>query len=51
MRGTCDLRNLCGGSCRVEDEKHTGSRLITTCTPEDKLRKKRFLVNRYRPQA
>jgi radical SAM protein with 4Fe4S-binding SPASM domain len=47
--GTCDLRNLCGGTCRVEDEKHTGSRLITTCTPEDKLRKKRFLVNRYRP--
>ena len=49
--GTCDLRHLCGGSCRVEDEKHTGSRLITTCTPEDKLRKKRFLVNRYRPVA
>lgn len=47
--GTCDLRNLCGGSCRVEDEKHTGSRLVTTCTDEDKLRKKRFLVNRYRP--
>jgi radical SAM protein with 4Fe4S-binding SPASM domain len=47
--GTCDLRNLCGGTCRVEDEKHTGSRLITTCTPEDKLLKKRFLVNRYRP--
>lgn len=47
--GTCDLRNLCGGTCRVEDEKHTGSRLITTCTPEDKLRKKRFLVQRYRP--
>lgn len=47
--GTCDLRHLCGGSCRVEDEKHTGSRLITTCTPEDKLRKKRFLVRRYQP--
>lgn len=46
---TCDLRNLCGGSCRVEDEKHTGSRLITTCTPEEKLRKKRFLARRYRP--
>jgi radical SAM protein with 4Fe4S-binding SPASM domain len=45
--GTCDLRNLCGGTCRVEDEKHTGSRLATTCTPDDKLRKKRFLVNRY----
>jgi radical SAM protein with 4Fe4S-binding SPASM domain len=49
--GTCDLRNLCGGSCRVEDEKHTGSRLETTCTPEDKLRKKRFLVTRYAPVA
>lgn len=47
--GTCDLRHLCGGSCRVDDEKHTGSRLITTCAPEDKLRKKRFLVQRYRP--
>ncbi len=47
--GTCDLRNLCGGTCRVDDEKQTGSRLITTCTPEDKLRKKRFLVGRYRP--
>jgi radical SAM protein with 4Fe4S-binding SPASM domain len=47
--GTCDLRNLCGGSCRVEDEKHTGSRLITTCGPDEKLRKKRFLVTRYRP--
>jgi radical SAM protein with 4Fe4S-binding SPASM domain len=48
--GTCDLRNLCGGSCRVEDEKHTGSRLVTTCTPEEKLRKKRFLVRQYAPR-
>lgn len=47
--GTCDMRNLCGGSCRVEDEKVTGSRLITTCTVEDKIRKKRFLVGRYAP--
>jgi radical SAM protein with 4Fe4S-binding SPASM domain len=46
---TCDLRNLCGGTCRVDDEKRTGSRLITTCTPEDKLGKKRFLVQRYQP--
>src|SRR4029453_18308175 len=46
---SCDLRNLCGGSCRVEDEKHTGSRLITTCTPEEKLRRRRFLVRRSRP--
>ncbi|MBG6143382.1 radical SAM protein with 4Fe4S-binding SPASM domain [Labrenzia sp. EL_142] len=48
--GTCDLRNLCGGSCRVEDEKTTGSRLITTCSNDDKLRKKRFLVRRYDPR-
>ncbi|MFF7442066.1 radical SAM protein [Streptomyces sp. NPDC008122] len=46
---SCDLRNLCGGTCRVEDEKHTGSRLVTTCTPEEKLRRRRFLVQRYRP--
>jgi radical SAM protein with 4Fe4S-binding SPASM domain len=46
---TCDLRNLCGGSCRIDDEKRTGSRLITTCTLDDKVRKKRFLVRRYRP--
>jgi radical SAM protein with 4Fe4S-binding SPASM domain len=45
---TCDLRNLCGGTCRIQDERVTGSRLITTCTPEEKLRKKRFLVRRYR---
>jgi radical SAM protein with 4Fe4S-binding SPASM domain len=48
---TCDLRNLCGGTCRVQDERVTGSRLITTCTPEEKLRKKRFLVRRYRPAS
>lgn len=49
--GTCDLRNLCGGTCRVEDEKHTGSRFVTTCTPGEKLRKKRYLVRRYQPVA
>lgn len=48
---TCDMRNLCGGTCRVEDEKVTGSRFITTCTPEEKLRKKRYLVRRYQPIA
>ncbi len=49
--GTCDLRNLCGGSCRVEDEKTTKSRLITTCSDHEKLRKKRFLVQRYSPNG
>lgn len=47
--GTCDMRNLCGGTCRVDDEKQTGSRFVTTCTPEEKMRKKRFLVRRYLP--
>ncbi|MEU8619008.1 radical SAM protein [Streptomyces sp. NPDC048623] len=35
---TCEIRYLCGGTCRVRDSKNTGSRLITTCTPEDKRR-------------
>ncbi|WP_190158097.1 radical SAM/SPASM domain-containing protein [Streptomyces litmocidini] len=35
---TCEIRYLCGGTCRVRDSKNTGSRLITTCTPEDKNR-------------
>jgi radical SAM protein with 4Fe4S-binding SPASM domain len=35
---TCEIRYLCGGTCRVLDSKETGSRLVTTCTPEDKRR-------------
>lgn len=33
---TCEIRYLCGGTCRVRDSKNTGSRLVTTCTAEKK---------------
>ncbi len=30
----CDIRNLCGGSCRALDRKRTGSEFLTSCTPD-----------------
>jgi len=36
---TCEIRYLCGGSCRVLGSGSTGSRLITDCTPEEKKQK------------
>lgn len=41
---TCEIRYLCGGGCRVLGSRQTGSRLVTTCTPADKLQKYRNLV-------
>lgn len=32
----CDLRNICGGTCRILDQIRTGSECITTCTPRVK---------------
>jgi radical SAM protein with 4Fe4S-binding SPASM domain len=46
----CDIRYLCGGTCRVMNAKRTGSRLITTCTDKDKQRRLRNLVKRYATQ-
>jgi radical SAM protein with 4Fe4S-binding SPASM domain len=43
----CDIRYLCGGTCRVMNGKRTGSRLITNCTDADKLRRFRNLVRTY----
>jgi radical SAM protein with 4Fe4S-binding SPASM domain len=40
----CDIRYLCGGTCRVMNGKKTGSRLLTTCQPADKMRRYRNLV-------
>jgi radical SAM protein with 4Fe4S-binding SPASM domain len=40
----CEIRYLCGGSCRVLASRATGSRLLTTCTPEKKAQKYRNLV-------
>lgn len=33
----CDIRNLCGGSCRILNGKTSGNRRITSCTAFDKL--------------
>jgi radical SAM protein with 4Fe4S-binding SPASM domain len=41
---TCDLRNLCGGTCRVVNEQTTGSKWVTTCTGSDREAKYRNLV-------
>ncbi|WP_404953011.1 radical SAM protein [Streptomyces sp. 147326] len=41
---TCEIRYLCGGSCRVLAGRATGSRLLTTCTPDKKRDKYRNLV-------
>ncbi len=37
--GTCDIRHLCGGTCRVENGKKTGNRRVTYCSADEKLRK------------
>ncbi|MGH8930776.1 MAG: radical SAM protein [Egibacteraceae bacterium] len=43
----CDIRYLCGGTCRVMNGKGTGNRRITTCTAEDKLGKLRNLARAF----
>jgi radical SAM protein with 4Fe4S-binding SPASM domain len=35
----CDIRHLCGGTCRVENGKRTGNRRVTYCDADEKLRK------------
>lgn len=36
---TCEIRYLCGGTCRVLASHATGSRLVTDCTPAKKAQK------------
>jgi radical SAM protein with 4Fe4S-binding SPASM domain len=43
----CDIRYLCGGTCRVMNGQRNGSRLITTCLQPDKERRYRNLVEFY----
>ncbi len=47
---TCDIRYICGGTCRVVDGRKTGSRLVTTCTQGDKDRKFNNLVQLFSEQ-
>ncbi len=44
----CDIRNLCGGSCRVLNGKTTGNRRITSCTAFDKLHRLHNLAQTFR---
>lgn len=46
---TCDIRYLCGGTCRVMNGQRTGSRLVTTCTQADKERRYANLAEFYTP--
>lgn len=43
----CDIRNLCGGSCRVQNGKATGNRRVTNCTAFDKLHRLNNLVQTF----
>jgi radical SAM protein with 4Fe4S-binding SPASM domain len=43
----CEIRYLCGGTCRVLDSHQTGTRLITTCNADEKGRKLRNLARTY----
>ncbi|AZC24393.1 radical SAM/SPASM domain-containing protein [Pseudomonas sessilinigenes] len=36
---SCDIRHLCGGTCRVENAKRTNNLRVTYCDAEEKLRK------------
>jgi radical SAM protein with 4Fe4S-binding SPASM domain len=44
---TCEIRYLCGGSCRVVASRATGSRLVTNCTPTKKEQKYRNLARSF----
>jgi radical SAM protein with 4Fe4S-binding SPASM domain len=48
---SCYLRYLCGGTCRVINEKRTGSRLVTTCSEAERTARNRSLVRLFGPSA
>ena len=45
----CDLRHLCGGTCRVVNAQETGSAFRTTCTAHDRTARYRTLVRLFAP--
>lgn len=47
----CEIRYLCGGTCRVVDGRNSGTRLMTTCTKTDKDRRYSNLVQLYSQQS
>ncbi len=44
----CDIRNLCGGGCRILNGKLTGNRRITACTAPEKLHRLHNLAQTFR---
>ncbi|WP_338927591.1 radical SAM/SPASM domain-containing protein [Mycetohabitans endofungorum] len=46
----CDIRNLCGGTCRIQNGKRTGNRRVTNCTAHDKAVRLRNLVKTFKIQ-
>jgi radical SAM protein with 4Fe4S-binding SPASM domain len=44
---SCDIRNLCGGTCRILNGKTTGNRRVTNCTATDKLHRLHNLVETF----
>lgn len=40
----CDLRKVCGGTCRIVNKKLTGSKLKPACSQEDRAEKLRNLI-------
>lgn len=47
----CELRYLCGGTCRAVAAQTSGSRLRSDCTPADKERRYQDLVLEYAPTS
>lgn len=46
---TCEIRYLCGGSCRVKNGRVAGSRLVTTCSASEKDEKYQTLARTFAP--
>lgn len=47
---SCEIRYLCGGSCRVLAGRASGSRKVNLCSPEAKLQKYKNMAQTYHNQ-
>lgn len=43
----CDIRNLCGGTCRIQNGRMTGNRRVTNCSASEKLSRLQNLVQTF----
>lgn len=44
---SCDIRNLCGGGCRILNGKTTGNRRVANCSASDKLHRLHNLIETF----